>query len=169
MTGKYKNRIEQVGTSNNEDRMYSVVTEPKVAIGQRCIMIQTGEGNVLWDCITYLDQDTVDFIMRMGGLKAIVISHPHYYSTHLDWAKTFECPVYMAKDDEEWLNRVDRDGCRKFLTSTSEQMLNGVTAIKTGGHFPGSLVLLWRAKLLIADTFVTVPVDLSQLCGRVLC
>ncbi|KAK3669836.1 hypothetical protein LTR78_010294 [Recurvomyces mirabilis] len=157
MKGKYKNRMEQVGTSNNEDRMYSIVTEPKVAIGQRCILIQTEEGNVLWDCITFLDQDTVDFIKSKGGLKGIVISHPHYYSTHLDWAGTFECPVYMAKDDEEWLNREDRVGCRKLLTSTSQDIIPGVTAIKTGGHFPGSLVLLWEAKLLIADTFVTVP------------
>jgi len=32
-----------------------------------------------------------------------------------------------------------------------------VTAIKTGGHFPGSLVLHWDDKLFVADTLVTMP------------
>lgn len=42
--------------------------------------------------------------------------------------------------------------------STSRAILPGVTAIKTGGHFPGSLVLHWEKKLFLADTIVTVPV-----------
>jgi glyoxylase-like metal-dependent hydrolase (beta-lactamase superfamily II) len=37
-------------------------------------------------------------------------------------------------------------------------VLPGITAIKTGGHFDGSLVLHWEKKLFIADTIVTVPV-----------
>ena len=41
---------------------------------------------------------------------------------------------------------------------TTEEVLPGITAIKTGGHFPGSLVLHWEKKLFIADTIVTVPV-----------
>lgn len=138
--------------------MWNIWTEPKFAIGQRCILIQTDEGNVLWDCITYLDEETVGFVKGKGGLKAIVISHPHYYSTHLEWAKAFDCPVYLAKDDEEWLNRKDGEGRRKLLTARAEEILGDVTAIKPGGHFPGSLVLLWQKKLMIADTFVTVPV-----------
>ena len=40
----------------------------------------------------------------------------------------------------------------------TEEVLPGVTAIKTGGHFSGSLVLHWERKLFIADTIVTVPV-----------
>ena len=43
-------------------------------------------------------------------------------------------------------------------SGTWEEVLPGVTAIKTGGHFPGSLVLHWQRKLFIADTIVTVPV-----------
>ena len=32
----------------------------KFGIGQRAILIRTGEGNILWDCIAYLDSDTVE-------------------------------------------------------------------------------------------------------------
>jgi glyoxylase-like metal-dependent hydrolase (beta-lactamase superfamily II) len=38
----------------------------------------------------------------------------------------------------------------------------GVTAIKVGGHFEGSMVLHWEGHLFIADTFVNVPVSCFQ-------
>lgn len=37
----------------------------KFAIGQRAILIQTPSGNVLWDCITLLDQETVDKVIQL--------------------------------------------------------------------------------------------------------
>ena len=91
-----------------------------------------------------------------------MVSHPHFYTTYATWAQTFNCPVHLSADDQEWL-------CQKPPTpqtlhliegpaGTTEQVLPGVTAIKTGGHFPGSLVLHWEKKLFIADTIVTVPV-----------
>lgn len=33
----------------------------------------------------------------------------------------------------------------------------GVTAVKIGGHFDGSLVLHWEKKIFIADSIITVP------------
>lgn len=140
--------------------MHSIFTEPKFAIGQRCILLETDAGNVLWDCITYLDHDTVAFINARGGLKAIVISHPHYYTAHLDWAQTFNCPVYFSVEDEEWVNQTDSGGWRRLIKGTVEDIGEGVKAIKVGGHFPGSVVLLWEKQLMIADTLVTTPVRL---------
>ena len=95
-----------------------------------------------------------------GGLKAICISHPHYYTTHLDWAQIFNCSVFIAAEDEEWCSRSDKDGKRQLINANIERLAGGVTALKLGGHFPGSLVLHWEDKLFIADTFVTVPVSL---------
>lgn len=94
------------------------------------------------------------------------ISHPHFYNTHLDWAAAFDCPVYLASDEQEWLCRTDTDKRRKFIdgpTGTAQEIVPGVTAIKCGGHFPGSLVLHWAsAKILcLADTIMTVPSGLS--------
>jgi len=158
MRGHYTNAFEPLGSTDHEDKMTSIYTTPKFGIGQRCILLETTRGNVLWDCITYLDDETVDFINRKGGLAAIVISHPHYYSTHLEWAERFDCAVYLAREDEEWVCRRDGEGRRRSLGGVSEEVLEGVTAVKTGGHFPGSLVLLWEGKMMIADSFVTTPV-----------
>ena len=161
MRSHYRNNLKQ---DDVEKRMWSISTEPKFGIGQRCVLLETPEGNVLWDCIAYLDDETVTTIKSKGGLKAIVISHPHYYTTHLDWAEAFDCPVYCAKDDEEWFSEPDLKGRRKLFTGAFEEIVPGVVAARPGGHFPGSLVLCWDRKLFIADTLLTVPVSSSQAC-----
>jgi glyoxylase-like metal-dependent hydrolase (beta-lactamase superfamily II) len=117
-----------------------------------------------------LDKETITWINSLGGLVAIVISHPHYYSTHNLWAETFGCPVYISREDEEWTSRKDTKGLRKFIepgvTEVSipgkEGKDTGVKAIKLGGHFPGSLVTLVEKKLLIADTLLTTPGGLGD-------
>ncbi len=146
-------------TDSEDDRVHSIATEPKVGIGQRCILLQTPHGNVLWDCIALLDSSTIERVQALGELKAIVISHPHYYTTHLAWGEAFGCPVYIAADDEEWCCRSDQSGVRRLIKEPTQEILPGVMAAKPGGHFPGSLVLCWEKKLFIADTLVTTPVS----------
>ncbi|KAF3001933.1 hypothetical protein E8E13_006846 [Curvularia kusanoi] len=134
----------------------STTTRKQLGIGERAILLQTPHGNVLWDLIAFLNQETVDFINEKGGLKAIVISHPHFYTTHLEWAAQFKCPVYVAADDAEWLSREDRNGVRQPYKGAKE-VLPGVTVVQCGGHFDGSSVLHWEKKLFIADTMMSVP------------
>jgi hypothetical protein len=88
-----------------------------------------------------------------------VISHPHFFTTHLEWAQLFACPVYINKLDETWLNRSDEHKVRKWVDE-KEEIVEGVTAIRVGGHFDGSMVLHFDGALFIADSFMTVPVSL---------
>ncbi|KAH7018516.1 metallo-beta-lactamase family protein [Microdochium trichocladiopsis] len=153
----------------SDDRFTSISSEPKFAIGQRAILVKTPHGNVLWDCITVLDDETIKRIKDLGGLKAIVISHPHYYSTHVEWACAFQCPVYLAAEDKEWT--VQTSTWQNFITETEFNVpLKGtgssdgdeVKVLKLGGHFPGSFVTLYDKRLLIADTLVTTPAGLGN-------
>lgn len=156
----HHNKWEQ---DSQDSRIWSIWTEPKFAIGQRAFLLKTPEGNILWDMITLLDANTLDFIQSHGGLKAIVISHPHYYTTYVEWALIFNCPIYISDDDQEWLCRKPPlSNILRFITGAvpaRQEISKGVTVIKMGGHFPGSLVLHWEKKLFIADTIVTVPVS----------
>ena len=43
-------------------------------------------GNVLWECVTLLDDATAEAVEALGGLAAIAISHPHYYASMVAWA-----------------------------------------------------------------------------------
>lgn len=156
-----------------DDRLTFIYTTPKFAIGQRCILIRTPAGNVLWDCLTLLDEATIQEIRKLGGIKAIVISHPHYYSTHLLWARAFDCKVYLSAEDRQWLAQTD-DTRQVFLgEGTREQEVivpdeqgqdvrSGARILKLGGHFPGSLVLLFDGRLLVADTLLTTPAGLGS-------
>jgi len=139
----------------------SSTTRKQLGIGQRAILLQTSRGNILWDCVAFLNPDTIEFIKGKGGLKAIVISHPHFYTTHLEWASVFECPVYMCGDDEMWLNRKDQNDVRRFVRGVIpiEEIEGEAKMIQCGGHFEGSSVLWWDRKLFIADTFMSVPVS----------
>ncbi|KAE8309698.1 beta-lactamase-like protein [Aspergillus transmontanensis] len=140
--------------------LLSIHTVPRVAIGQRALLCRTTTGNLLWDCITYIDDETVSKINELGGLKGIVISHPHFYTTHLHWAEIFDCPVYLAREDREW---VVYPGERQVFWDSGRLSVPGVesdlVAVKTGGHFPGSSVLWWRSLrvLLVADSIGVVP------------
>ncbi|OQV09880.1 hypothetical protein CLAIMM_13958 [Cladophialophora immunda] len=136
----------------------SVWTEPQFAIGQRAILCCTPDGNILWDCITYLDDNTVSRINELGGIAAIVISHPHYYTTMLHWAEAFGCPVYLSCEDEEWLLR--KGEAQRLWKGKELELLNGhFKVVKLGGHFPGSSVMLWKSerKLFVADTITVIP------------
>ena len=153
---------------DEDDRLTFIYTTPKFAIGQRCILIRTPAGNILWDCITLLDDATVDEINKLGGLKAIVISHPHYYSTHLQWARAFGCPVYLAAEDKQWLAQTDPERQVFLEPGTTEKRVTvegqdtGATILKLGGHFPGSLVLLFDGRLFVADTLLTTPAGMGS-------
>ncbi|TFY81063.1 hypothetical protein EWM64_g2945 [Hericium alpestre] len=151
----YKNIFTQ--PYDGAPNIWTIHTEPVFGIGQRAFLLQTSHGNVLWDCVGYIDQETVDKINSLGGLKAIVISHPHFYSTHITWSRTFgNVPVYLASDDKTWLSRTDdaAEPVRRFVEEKVVEILPGVTAVKVGGHFPGSMVLHWADTLFVADSIV---------------
>jgi glyoxylase-like metal-dependent hydrolase (beta-lactamase superfamily II) len=88
------------------------------------------------------------------------ISHPHFYTTHIEWAKTFHCPVYISAEDEEWVTRRsdESDQHRRLIRGQTEEIVPGVTAVKCGGHFPGSLILHWHGNIFVADTMMIAPV-----------
>ena len=54
-----------------EPGLYGIGVEPKFAIGQRALLLQTASGNILWDCVPLLDDTTFATIQAMGGLSAI--------------------------------------------------------------------------------------------------
>ena len=67
-------------------------------------------GNILWDCLPLLDQAVVECLKALGGVSAIAISHPHYYSSMVEWSRAFGgVPIYLHADDHQWVMRPDKD------------------------------------------------------------
>ena len=99
-------------------------------------------GNLLWDCISLVDDSTVARVEALGGIDAIAISHPHYYGAMVDWSREFGgAPIYLHEADREWARR--RHDAYVFWNGDLHELAPGLTLIRTGGHFPGYQCLHW--------------------------
>jgi hypothetical protein len=133
----HRGRIEEEGPG-----VIGVGAQPATAIGQRALLARTPAGNVLWDMITYLDDDLVRQIKDLGGIDAIAISHPHFYGTMIEWAHAFDAPVYVHAADRQWVARPD--DAVVFWDGDTREIGDGLTLINAGVHFDGGQVLHWR-------------------------
>jgi hypothetical protein len=139
----------------DDEGLTGIATEPRFAIGQRALVVPSSIGNVLWECITLLDDDTAAAVEALGGLAAIAISHPHYYSSMVEWAHRFGCPVLLHADDARWIMRPD-DAIELWEGETRD--VGGLTLLRLGGHFAGGTVMLGPdGRLLSGDIVQVIP------------
>lgn len=113
------------------------------AIGQRALLVQTSGGNVLWDCVSTLNPATVALIKGLGGVKAMAISHPHFYTAMGEWAKAFDCPIHLHAADKDWV--MNPSPAVRHWDGDTLKLWDGVTLIRCGGHFPGGTVMHWES------------------------
>jgi glyoxylase-like metal-dependent hydrolase (beta-lactamase superfamily II) len=144
-----------------EPGLMGIGTSPAFAIGQRALLVQAPGGNVLWDCVSLLDEPTVRAVEALGGVSAMAISHPHFYASMAEWSRAFGgVPIHLHAADAEWVMRPDP----AVVPWHGErlQLAPGLTLVRLGGHFPGATVLHWaagaagRGALLAGDTIMVV-------------
>ncbi|MEP9380132.1 MBL fold metallo-hydrolase [Aquabacter sp. CN5-332] len=131
------------GWRRYEPDLFGIGMFPAFGIGQRALLVRTPTGNVLWDCVTLLDEATVDLIRSLGGIDAIAISHPHYYSSMVEWAHAFDAPVWLHEGDRDWIMRPDPAIC--LWAGHTHELKPGLTLINIPGHFDGATVAHWAA------------------------
>jgi hypothetical protein len=122
-----------------EHRVLGLAPEPPFAIGQRALLVRSPGGNVLWDCVSLIDRGTAEILSALGGIDAIAISHPHYYSAMADWSAAFDAPVYTHADDAGFV--VNKASEHRFWEGERLEILPGLTLVRCGGHFEGATVL----------------------------
>ena len=143
-----------------EPGLTGIGSEPGFAIAQRALLVQSSGGNVLWDCISLIDEATVEAVQTLGGIKAIAISHPHFYSSMVEWSRAFNAPIYLHTANREWVMRPDP--AIVYWEGEAYSLGEGLTLIRCGGHFEGSTALHWaagadgRGALLTGDTLFVV-------------
>ena len=126
----------------HEPGLIGIGTTPAFAIGQRALLLRTGSGNVLWDCISFIDEATLEIVRALGGVAAIAISHPHFYASMVEWSRAFDhAPIYLHAADKRWV--VHPDAAVTFWDGETRELSPGVTLLRCGGHFAGGTVLHW--------------------------
>jgi len=151
-----------MATFRREAELIGIGTSPAFGIGQRALLVRAPQGNVLWDCISLVDDGIVEIINGLGGLSAIAISHPHYYTSMVDWSAAFGgIPVYLHAADKSWIMRSAPS--LKLWTDETKEILPGLTLIRVGGHFDGGTVMHWaqgaenKGALLSGDLLQVAP------------
>ncbi len=143
-----------------EPGLTGIGADPPVAIGQRALLIQTAEGNLLWDPSGYIDESAIQTVREAGGLRVVAASHPHFYGASVEWSRAFDAEILLPEADAHWLTRPDR-AVRTW--SGTLGVLPGVVLVQCGGHFPGSAVVHWAdgasgaGALLAGDTIFVTP------------
>ncbi len=143
-----------------EPGLTGIGAEPLIGIGQRALLVQTPAGNLLWDCLGFIDDQGVSAVAARGGLHGIAFSHPHFYGACVEWSQAFGgAPIYVPRADREWVMRPDP---AVTYWEGLAAPLPGLTLVQCGGHFEGSAVLHWaagangRGALLTGDTIAVV-------------
>jgi hypothetical protein len=144
-----------------EPNLTGIGTTPKFGIGQRALLAQSPGGNILWDCISLIDDATIEAVRHLGGLAAIAISHPHYYSAMVEWSRAFgNVPIYLHATDRRWVMRPDP--AIEFWEGETRPLHDGLTLIRCGGHFDGGTVMHWPAGA--EGRGVLLSGDILQVC-----
>ena len=144
-----------------EPDLFGLTVTPKAGIGQTAKLVRTPAGNLLWDVIGYVDDAAAARVRELGGVAAIVASHPHMFGVQVAWSHALGgVPVLVAEQEKDWVARPDP--VIEYWSGTVE-VLPGVTLAQPGGHFPGSAVAHWaagaegRGVLLSGDTVFANP------------
>jgi hypothetical protein len=118
-----------------EPGLTGIGAEPDFAISQRALLVQAPTGSVLWDCTSLIDEAAVQAARERGGLSAIAISHPHFYTGMVEWGRAFgRVPIYLHADNREWVMRPDP--AIVFWEGETHALAAGLTLIRCGAISP---------------------------------
>jgi glyoxylase-like metal-dependent hydrolase (beta-lactamase superfamily II) len=117
--------------------------EPGFAIGQRALLLCEADGCVMWDCVPLATDEAVQYVRSLGGLKAIAVSHPHFYGAVADWSEAFGgAPIYLHGDDRAFITRPHPEVVP--WPGDTLQLSDDIILLRSGGHFAGATMLHWR-------------------------
>lgn len=118
-----------------------IEAKPHFAIGQRALIVPDRAGAILWDCITLMD-DAGIAAARAAAVKAIAISHCHYYTTMIAWSEALgDVPIYLHENNRKWVMRDDRR--IQYWSGETLAITPSCTLYRVPGHFSGGTLMRW--------------------------
>ena len=80
-----------------EPDLFGVGVEPSFAIGQRALLVRTPHGNVLWDCVSLLDDAARARIGELGGDRRHLHVAPALLRRQRGVRRQLRCPDPAAR------------------------------------------------------------------------
>jgi hypothetical protein len=127
----------------DESGLLGIGLAPDFAINQRALYLPTDASNILWESLSLVTDEAVDRLNALGGVDLIAISHPHFYSSMVEWSEALgNVPVLLHESDRAWVQRPSPN--LHFWSGDTHKLSEAVTLIRSGGHFAGSTMLHWK-------------------------
>jgi hypothetical protein len=124
----------------DESGLTALGLSPDFAINQRALLVPTGSGNILWECLSAVTEEAVRSIQAKGGVERIIISHPHFYAAMGEWSDALgRVPILLHEADHQWIQRPHP--AIEHWSGDELQLSPSITLIRCGGHFAGSTAL----------------------------
>ncbi|MBY0572290.1 MAG: hypothetical protein K2P84_01300 [Undibacterium sp.] len=137
LASQYQLRLE------DDAGVLSIALTPDFAINQRAMFLPTDAGNILWECVSLVNDQALQALKALGGVDKIIISHPHFYSAMVEWSDALGgVPILLHQADKQWVPRSAKQ--IQFWSGDEYALSDRVTLLRCGGHFPGSTALHWR-------------------------
>ena len=124
-------------------------------IGQSGYLLRTSHGNVAFEGAAWYDDDALDAIAALGGVRWIAASHAHVYGALWRVAERFGAEVVLHRDDLAFSQALPVT----WAFDDKAELAPGVRLLHTGGHMAGHVVLHWddpargRRLLCCGDAF----------------
>ena len=116
---------------------------PGFAINQRAFRIPDPHAPVLWECLSLVTDEAVAALRAAGGIAAIAISHPHFYSAMAAWSEALGgVPIYLHEADRAWVQHASPN--LRFWSGDRLAVSDDVELVHLPGHFAGSAGLWWK-------------------------
>jgi glyoxylase-like metal-dependent hydrolase (beta-lactamase superfamily II) len=129
---------------DEEDGIVTLSVRPAFAIDQRAFLIPHGKQNLLWECLSLVTESAVAQLRARGGVSAIAISHPHFYTAMVQWSEALGgVPVYLHEADRAWVQRPSP--CLRFWHGERLALADDLVLVHLPGHFAGSTGLWWKS------------------------
>lgn len=161
---------EQLGASHrlvwrDDLGLTGLAVEPGFAIGQRALLVREADGCVLWDCVPLVTSEAIEHVRSLGGLKAIAVSHPHFYGAIADWSEAFGgVPIYLHGDDRRWITRPHP--AIVAWSGENHRISDDILLVRTGGHFAGGTIMHWRAGAAGRGALLTGDIAMATMDRR---
>jgi hypothetical protein len=149
----------------DDDGLLAIAVDGTFAIPQRVLHLRTDAGNILWESLGLVTDEAVHALRNAGGVDRIVVSHPHFYSSMVEWSEALGgVEILLHEADRNWVRRPsDRI---KYWSGDLLKLSNDVTLINTAGHFDSSTALHWttgpRGRTLFSGDSPHVTQDRRQ-------
>lgn len=128
---------------DTEDGVRTMHVEPGFGIGQRAFLVPHAGGHLMWECLSPVTDAAVAQLESLGGVTGIAISHPHFYTSMVEWSEALgNVPVYLHAEDRTWVQRPSEN--IRFWEGRQLELAENLTLVHLGGHFPGSAGLWWK-------------------------